>query len=115
MTIQKIPTLSNGTAHYSQTVTFDGTSYIMYFDYNARDRKWYLSLHDSEDTPIEGLIGRKIVVNWNPAVGCTDPKRPPGAFLATSENHVDPGLNDLGESVLLQYIPIADLEALSNG
>lgn len=115
MTIQKVPTLNDGTAHYSQTVTFDGVSYIMYFDYNARDRHWYLSLHDSGDNPIEGLVGRKIVVNWNPIVGCTDPDRPPGAFLVTSEVHNDPGLTDLGNSVLLQYIPIEDLEALNNG
>lgn len=114
MTLQIVNTLRDGRARYSQTVVFDGVTYIVYFDYNARDCHWSMTLHSSDDLPIEGLTGRKLVVNWNPITGCTSPSRPEGAFLVNSSGHADPGLYDLGESVLLQYVPVADLEALSD-
>jgi len=115
MAIQNIPTRADGTSHYKESIVFDGISYILYFDYNARDLHWYLTIHDSGDQPIEGLVSRKIVVNWSTLVRATSPDKPSGAILAASQGHADPGLTDLGESVLLHYIPETDLEALENG
>jgi hypothetical protein len=115
MAIQNIPTRTDGRSHYNQAIVFDGVSYILHYEYNARDLHWYVSVHDSGDNPIEGLISRKVVVNWSTLVRATAPGKPSGAIIASSQGHADPGLTDLGESVLHHYVTQADLEALENG
>lgn len=109
MTVQVVPTFSNGIARYRQVTPLDGLDFVLYFSYNDRDRVWYMSVHDSQDEPIQGAIGRKLVVNWEPLRLCVDERKPPGVFQVLSSSHADPGLLDLGDGVSLFYVPEADL------
>lgn len=115
MTAQIIPTRTDGRAHYSRMIVLDGLLFIFKFDYNARDKHWYVTIKNANNECIQGLTGRKLVVNWNPFAMCTHEDRPPGAFLVRSEGHEDPGLYTLGTDCKLLYIPQADVEAIQNG
>ena len=109
MTVQVVPTFSNGIARYRQVTALDGLDFVMYFSFNDRDQEWYLTLHDAQDEPIEGAIGMRLVVNWEPLRLCVDVRRPPGTLQVASEADQDPGLFELGDGVSLFYIPEADL------
>lgn len=113
MTIQTIQTLNDGTAHYRQSTPLEGALYVLHFDFNSRESKWYLSVHDVNDEPIYGLVGLKLVQNWFPTRLSTSLDRPPGEFLVVSNVQIDPGLNDLGDGTSLVYVPLADLEAIT--
>lgn len=99
MTIQAIPPPPR--PFYSQTTTLEGASYLLYFDYWAREDAWYLSIADANGVDIYN--GMKLIcsVPWVGAnrllAKCKDPRRPPGDFLVVSGNgdYDPPGLNDL--------------------
>ena len=110
MSTEIIQTLDDGLAHYRQTTPLDGVIYVLNFDYNSRDQNWYLSVHDSEDQPIEGCVGRKLVTNWPVLFRSTDPNKPPGEIIVVSvSTSEDPGLTDLGNDIILSYVPAEDL------
>jgi hypothetical protein len=99
LTIQVVPPPS--LPYQSQTTTLEGVPYLLYFDYNAREDKWYRSVADANGVDIYN--GMALICS-NPAVGpnfmlfkCVDPRRPPGDFLVLSQttNLNPPGLNDL--------------------
>jgi hypothetical protein len=81
-------------AHYVDRVTIDGTQYLFTFDYYSRLESWYLSIADSEESPI--ATGRKLSPGWNPLVRDKDSRLPKGKFYLSSTT--DPvgreGFND---------------------
>ncbi len=109
MTVQVVPTFFNGIARYRQVTALDGLDFVLYFSYNSRDGNWYMSIHDAQDEPIQGAVGRKLVVNWEPFRLVVDQRAPLGLFQVLSTEHDDPGLLDLGNGVSLYYVPEADL------
>lgn len=113
--IENVQTLFNGSARYRQVTPLDGRIFVLYFSYNTRDQSWYLSIHDSEDNPIAGCIGRKLVVNYPVLLRSVSPDRPEGELIVASSEANDPGLTDLGNGVILTYIPRADVEASAQG
>lgn len=116
MTIENVNTLADGTGHYRQTTPLDGQIFVLHFDFNTRDGNWYLSVHDSTDTPISGCVGRKLVQNYRVLLRSVADARPPGELLVvSSSNPEDPGLIDLGNGTILNYIPLADTEILDAG
>ena len=115
MTIEKVRTLFDGTAHYRQSTPLDGQVFVLHFDFNSRDSNWYLSVHDSDDQPIRGLVGRKVVVNFALQLRAYTDARPLGQLITVSDTQGDPGLLDLGNGVILTYVPAADAATLSAG
>lgn len=115
MSIENVQTLFDGSARYRQVTPLDGKLYVLYFSYNTRDSNWYLSIHDDEDNPIRGCVGRKLVVNYPVLLRSVSPDRPTGELFVVSNTHGDPGLFDLGNGVLLTYIPRADVELSAQG
>lgn len=106
MAFQNVNTLNNGNARYRQSTSFDGIGYVLYFRYNSRDGRWYVDIHDAEDLPIQGFTGRKLVTDWIVGRLSTDPRKLLGTLLIVTQTAIpfDPGLNDLGQAVLMQYI-----------
>ncbi len=115
MAIEKVRTLFNGIAHYRQTTPLDGVVFVLHFDYNSRDMNWYLSIHDSDDQPIRGCVGRKVVEGYSLLLRAYTDDRPLGELITVSGTQGDPGLFDLGKGVILTYIPKADTEILAAG
>lgn len=115
MAVEKVRTLFDGSAHYRQSTPLDGQLFVLHFDFNTRDGNWRLSVHDADDNPITGAIGRKLVVNYPVLVRSYVDNRPLGELLVTSETQQDPGLADLGDGVILTYVPQADVETLADG
>lgn len=111
MAIENVQTLADGSGHYRQSTTLDGQVFVLHFSFNVRDGNWYLSVHDSEDVPISGCIGRKLVVNYPVLQRSVSDARPAGQLLVVSELTGDPGLLQLGDGAILNYIPAADLVA----
>jgi len=108
MAVLLIRTLRDGTSHYRQTVALDGRSYIMDLDYNARSRRWRLSLYDSDGVAIQGCVGRQLVANY-PVLRSTDPRRPPGELLVAGGEDTPPGLTTIGQGQRLYYADAAEL------
>jgi hypothetical protein len=98
-----VPTLFDGTARYSQSISLNGVTYIMLFDWNDRDKHWYFSLTDEDGQPIKGYMSRKLVVNWPVSPWSTDTGRPTGFLYTASTKHADPVLDTLGLDILLMY------------
>jgi hypothetical protein len=108
MATLNIPTWQDGKAHRKFTILWEGVLYYVYEHYNARDERWYLSIHDSSDTAIEGCVARKLVTNWKITNHVTVDDRPPGDIYSSSADHPDPGLLELGKRVGLYYVESDD-------
>jgi hypothetical protein len=89
---------------YTQRTVLDGITYILSFEWNEREERWYLSLADSAGVTI--VSGIKVVANYPLNYLLTDPRAPGGILYALdiSGTGQDPGLNDLGRRVTLMYI-----------
>lgn len=113
--IENVQTLFDGSAHYRQSTPLDGQVFVLHFDFNTRDSNWYLSVHDGDDNPIRGCVGRKLVVNYPVLLRSVADDRPLGELLVVSETTGDPALFDLGNGTILSYIPREDVEASAAG
>lgn len=112
MTIQVIPTLSDGTAEYVQFTELDGTRFKILFSYNARDLHWHMSIRTAADQQITGCEGIKLVQGGWPIRRVYDQNRPLGELFIQSDLKTEPGLEDLGKTSFLLYGPSADLEEI---
>lgn len=115
MAVEKVRTLFDGSAHYRQSTLLDGVIFVLHLDFNTRDQNWYLSVHDVDDKPILGAVGRKVVVNYTLLLRSYVDERPLGELIVVSDTQGDPGLLDLGNGVVLTYIPVADVETSAAG
>ncbi len=113
MTSQVIPTGTDPS--YEQTVTLDGIPYLLDFQYNQREDRWYLELSTVDGDPIYGAV--KLVPEYPLFCQCVDARQPPGQFFVISSEANDdspPGLDelDVGARCKLVYIPAADVETV---
>jgi hypothetical protein len=115
MAIENVQTLADGTLSYRQSTPLDGVVFVLRFDWNARDSNWYLSVHDADDEPISGCVGRKLVADYPVLQRSVAEGRPAGDLLVVSGSGEDPGLFELGDGSILTYVPIADVEASAAG
>jgi hypothetical protein len=108
-----IPTLNDGTAHYTQQNQLDGEVFNFHFDFNSRDDCWYMSIHDIDDSPIKGCMSRRCITNWPLTIRSRDPRRPKGQLLVISVSGEPPGLYDLGEggTAWLHYFEEAEVQS----
>jgi hypothetical protein len=112
MTAQLVRTLNDGSAHYRQSTPLDGQLFVFYLHFNERDQNWYLSVHDENDSPIRGLVGRKLVQNYGVTLRTYTDDRPAGHLLVVSGSmDGDPGLRDLSKGTHLVYMPAADVRS----
>jgi hypothetical protein len=103
-----IPTLA-GVARYSQRTILDGREYVLSFAWNSRVGKWSLSVADAKGVPI--VQGIRIVCGLPLLRLLTDQRSPPGDLIALDRTgEGDPGFNDLGTRVVLQYIEASSLD-----
>lgn len=99
---------------YRQVTTLDGRDYVLRFNFNQREGKWYLSIGDERDVNI--VHGIKVVPLVSLLRKVKDARKPPGLLMArdlTASDaafelgekiiDLDPGLNDLGGRVALFY------------
>jgi len=103
-----IPTLSDGTAFYSQRTNLDGVDYQLDFHWATREARWYVRLLDTLGTVLVGPM--KLVVNW-PLLHYYHGRAgvPSGEIwcMTMGASNDSPGLTELGEGrrCVLEYIP----------
>lgn len=111
-TVSKIP-LFPDTPLYSIRVTLSGAEYVLQFDYNGRQDRWYLHILAIDNTRI--VSNMKAVCNWDILRKCVHPLRPPGYLFFLDPQRRDaepPGFSDLGRRVSLWYVVrVADAPA----
>lgn len=93
---------------YTERVTLDGVEYILGFDWNGRENRWYFSLSLVDGTPVTS--GVKLVCNWPLLRKVHSSIRPPGNLTAIDFSPFggeSPGFDDFGIRVRLVYIPNA--------
>lgn len=91
---------------YKMRVTLEGKEYILQFDWNDRETRWYMSISDLNNVPIS--TGIKVVANWPLLRKIPQPDRPPGTLMAVDfspQNGEPPVLEDFGLRVKLLYSP----------
>lgn len=97
MTYLQIPTLTDGTAHYTFRTTLDGSDYLFELDWSTREERWYLSIYDSTETLLCGRV--KLVPNW-PLLRYFHHREglPPGELIVYTavDPGAPPGLYELG-------------------
>ncbi len=102
-----IPTLTD-TEFYVERVELDSVVFELTFAWNTREEKWFLSVADADGVALAS--GIKIVADWPLFQSVSNADMPAGTMLAndTSGAGLDPGLDDLGDRVLLMYQDAAD-------
>jgi hypothetical protein len=104
-----IPTLSDGTAFYSQRVNLDGTDFQLDFRWSTREARWYLRLLNTTGDVLVGPM--KLVVNW-PLLHYYHGREgvPTGEIwcMTVGASTDPPGISELGEGLRcqLEYIPL---------
>lgn len=104
MATLEIPTLTDGTLAYDQTVELEGVTYRFAFRFNVRRECWTFSIRGLDDTPIltGQVVSLSIPLNRRAVGG------PPGRLFAISTaGDEPPGLLDLGGRVRLVYVESA--------
>lgn len=96
-----------GTPLYSIRVPLDGRDYRLYFDWNDRNARWYLTLSTIDDELLRS--GILVLSNWPLLRTVRDSRKPPGQLFAidlSSSNGMPPGYFDFGSRVRLFYFPV---------
>lgn len=110
MAIFRIP-LPTGVPHFVLQTQLDGETFELRIHWNEREEAWYLEIADVDGVTI--VASRKLVADWSLMHRVADARKPLGELLVvdlTGEG-VDPGLNDLGERVELNYADEAEIAA----
>jgi len=94
MTAGRIPVPSG--PYWTQTVTLDGTDYILTATYNFRKARYYLSVADANGNALAS--GKALVCNWPLFANCRVEGFWPGVLAAVpqSSDASDPLLGELG-------------------
>lgn len=101
MAILQLPTLSDGTPHYSFRVQLDGSDYDFTFRFGERRAAWVFDLVTASGTPI--LNGQMVTTFVDFLRRTPSPDKPPGVLWALNvatppggDPAARPGLHDLG-------------------
>jgi hypothetical protein len=97
---------------YQTRQQVDGVELIYDLQWRERVQSWYLSVLLPNETPI--ITGRRIVSNWSPLLRFVSSSLPDGLYLVVrqGDSDQDPGRDELGTNVLLQFMTRAELDAL---
>lgn len=97
---------------YQTRQQVDGVELIYDLQWRERVQSWYLSVLLPNETPL--ITGRRIVSNWSPMLRFVSAQVPDGLYLVVrqGDSDEDPGRDELGTSVLFQFLTRAELNAL---
>jgi len=97
---------------YQTRQQVDGVELIYDLQWRVRVQSWYLSVLLPNETPL--ITGRRIVSNWSPMLRFVSAQVPDGLYLVVrqGDSDEDPGRDELGTSVLFQFLTRAELNAL---
>lgn len=100
----------NDVPHYFETVELDGQTYGLELYWNTRALSWYVSIWDSSFSE-RLLAGRRLAIDSFILSRFMDPRLPPGELIAVDllGTGSDPGMKELGQRVVLTYVPAAEL------
>ena len=103
-----IPTFPS-VALYVERVRLSGRDFLLTFDWNGREARWYLSIATAEGVPI--VSGIKLVCNWPLLRTNVSAERPAGELfcLSAEKSTEPPGFADLGVRVRLLYYELSEL------
>lgn len=99
--------IPSDTPLFSQRIALDGQEYLLQFDWNDREQRWYMSLLDIDEKPL--AMGMKIVANVPILRRFTLPSLPPGDLIAidlSNQFGEPPTYTELGIRVRLFYFPV---------
>lgn len=107
----EIPIRADGSGDFRFSIDLDGSVFVFVFKWSVRQQRWHASIFTEEETAI--LEGIPIFVGWPPFERFKDPRLPKGSiiFMDTSGKDLDPGLEDLGQRVLMIYRTKAEEDA----
>jgi hypothetical protein len=88
--------------NYEQKFTLDGSDYLIKWTWNARSRRWYYRITDSDGNAITG--DRKLVADWPLLQDIPSGDNPPGELWSISADGLDPSLLDLNRDFTLVYL-----------
>lgn len=110
--MQTLP-LTPSVPHYRFGTTLDGIQLTFELRWNGRAASWFMSIFDEDDEPIRS--GIRVVLGPELGGRVSDARMPPGQLFAIDLDNsgVEPGLDDLGERVLVMYISQGDAAALA--
>jgi len=101
-----IPTLTDGTPYYDQSIELNGVTFNLYFEWNEVLGRWRMSVLDTNDVTL--IAGMTLVtgVKLNYGFSC-DPTFPQGSFviLDSTTAFTPPGLYELGTRCVLAFTP----------
>lgn len=116
----QLPTPTAEVYRQDVTVTLEGSSYQLTFEWLARDSHWYLSIATIEGTAIATSLRMVLGVDLLSAV--SNESAPPGALIIASTvtwsdgagyGDIDPGADDWAdENARLIYLTAAEVAAL---
>ena len=97
---------------YQTRQQVDGVELIYDLQWRERVQSWYLSVLLPNETPL--ITGRRVVSNWSPMLRFVSSSLPDGLYLVArqGDSDEDPGRDELGTSVLFQFLTRAELNAL---
>ena len=103
MTVVEIPIPTKGVDNFTFSISLDYARYTFLFVWNYRGSYWSMSIADAVGSPVVQGVCVRVSVDMLEFVSATN--RPQGSLVAmdTAGAGVDPGLNDLGQRVILLY------------
>ncbi len=110
-----LPTRTDGSNWYDFNIQLEGIVFTFEFVWNDREGSWYFNLYDTNANLL--LAGIKVVLNTFLLARFVSTSLPNGDLTAcdTTGQDVMPGLQDLGDRVLLSYFSNAELQAIAAG
>ena len=101
----------NDETRYTETIILENIEYLLTLDWNSREGFWYLTISDIDETPIRGLLGIKVVVNWQLNRFVSDVNFPKGILFTMNETDLDP----TQENLKLVYVDEETWLEIQNG
>ena len=96
---------------FVETVSLDGTDYVLDFRFNSREQTWNVSIMLPDGTML--APGIKLVCNYPLLQKYADPRVPNGELFCVTQTNDDspPGMNDLatGGRCALCYASVSEL------
>ena len=107
MTPLEIPIIADVPLFEIRT-TLDGREFLLLFDWNDRESRWYLSIESINHEQL--ARGIKLLSNRPLLRKKVDPRLPSGSLVAidTTETGVPAGFADLGSRVRLIYFEVGN-------
>jgi hypothetical protein len=109
--ISEIP-IDSVDADSRQTVSLDGSTYLLDLSWSTRSESWYLDLYLQTEVgdPSPIVTGVRLSVGYPLLIGLPLSGRPPGQLFALDLNGAGPpNRDDLGTRVKLYYFDVESL------